>query len=460
MRLRTKLVALSVALIIVTIITFSTLILVFMRNSQMKDVVTKGIADYNQFSSAFAKKSTDDISNLPTVQRSFFINQFRAVSGFSEFTLRVGDEFLYNNAGFDPKTLFENGDRFTESEDDDVWYRTVRVFGTEYFIVQSADTNNTEGYSITLVRNISAVTDSVRRMAMLCGTLGACVILGAGTAMWAIVVHSLKPIKALKASASQLAQGQYDKRIAVSGEDELSELATDFNQMAEAVQSNILELNDKTERQQTFINDLSHELKTPITSIMLCAETLLRREVSSDVQSTCLNRIYEQAKWLERLSQKLMTLVLLQGKITRQPVSATELLDAVASTTVDALHEKNIELKVTCEIDVMDVDFDLMRSAIVNLVENARKASREGQIIEVNVTEHMIEVIDHGMGIPEEEMERITDPFYMVDRSRSRTAGGSGLGLAIVKAIIQAHGATLSIHSQLGEGTVMSINFE
>ncbi len=460
MRLRARLVALSVALIIVTIITFSTLILVFTRNSQMKDVVTKGIADYNQFSSAFTKKTLEEISNLPAVQRSFLINQFRAVSGFSEFTLSVGDEFLYNNAGFDPKTLFENEDRFTESADDDVWYRTVRVFGTEYFIVQAADLNNTQGYRVTLVRNITAVTDSVRRMAMLCGILGACVILGAGTAMWAIVVHSFKPIKALKASATQLAQGQYEKRIAVSGEDELSELATDFNKMADAVQANILALNDKTERQQTFINDLSHELKTPITSIMLCAETLLRREVSSEIQSTCLNRIYEQVRWLERLSQKLMALVLLQGEIVRQPVSAKELLDAVASTTTDALHEKNIELKVNCEIDVMEVDFDLMRSALVNLVENARKASREGQIIEVNVTDHMIEVIDHGMGIPEEEMVRITDPFYMVDRSRSKAAGGSGLGLAIVKAIVEAHGATLCIHSKLGEGTVMRIVFE
>lgn len=460
MKLRTKLVALSVALIIVTILTFSTLILVLMRNSQMKDVVAKGIADYNQFSSAYAKKTVDDISDLPTVKRSYLINQFRAVPGFSEFTLCVGDEFLYNNAGFDPKTLFESGDRFTESKDDDVTYRTVRVYGTEYFVVQAAGVSTTEGYRITLVRDISAVTDSVRQLAVLCAVLGAFVILGSGAAMWAIVVHSFQPIKALKANASQLAQGQYDKRITVSGEDELSELATDFNQMAEAVQSNILALNDKSERQQTFINDLSHELKTPITSIMLCSETLLRREVSSEVQATCLNRIYEQARWLERLSQKLMTLVLLQGEITRQPASAKELLDAVASTTIDALQEKNIELKMNCEIDVMEVDFDLMRSAIVNLVENARKASKEGQTIEVNAKDHRIEVIDHGAGIPEEEIARITDPFYMVDRSRSKTAGGSGLGLAIVKAIVQAHGATLSIHSRLGEGTVMRIVFE
>lgn len=277
--------------------------------------------------------------------------------------------------------------------------------------------------------------------------------------MWVIVAHSLKPIVALKENTSRLAQGKYENRITITGQDELSELAVDFNKMAEAIQSNICELNNKSERQQTFINDLSHELKTPVTSIMLCAETLLNREVSSEIQTYCLSRIYEQGKWLERLSQKLMTLVLLQGEIVRQPERAKELLNAVVSTTIDALQEKNIELKVSCKDEVLEIDFDLMRSAIVNLVENARKASREGQIIEVNVSGRVIEVIDHGIGIPAEEIVRITDPLYVVDRSRSKTAGGSGLGLTIVKAIIEAHGAALEIHSTVGEGTVISIIF-
>ncbi len=459
MRLKTKLVVLSVALIITTVATFSALILAFMRNSMMKDTAEKGLADYVHFTSAFTKKTNDDVADVPAIQRSFLINQFKTVPGFSEFTLTAGDEFLYNNAGFDPKTLFESGDRFKKAESGNILYRTVRVFGTEYFIAQYADISKTKGYNVSLVRDVSETADGVRRMAMLCGILGVCVILGSGTVMWVIVAHSLKPIVALKENTSRLAQGKYENRITITGQDELSELAADFNKMAEAIQSNICELNNKSERQQTFINDLSHELKTPVTSIMLCAETLLNREVSSEIQTYCLSRIYEQGKWLERLSQKLMTLVLLQGEIVRQPERAKELLDAVVSTTIDALQEKNIELKVSCEDEVLEIDFDLMRSAIVNLVENARKASREGQIIEVNVSGRVIEVIDHGIGIPAEEIERITDPLYVVDRSRSKTAGGSGLGLTIVKAIIKAHGATLEIHSTLGEGTVISIIF-
>lgn len=460
MRLRTKLVALSVALIVVTIVVFSSLILVFLQNNQMSDVVENGLADYNSFSNSFAYKTLNGVPEQATTQRSYLISQFRSIPGFSEFTLRVGEEFLFNNTGFDPESLFESGDHYKTSDDGQVRYRAVRVSGVEYLVVQSSAMIGTEECSIAFVRNISEMVNGIRQMAMQCGIAGVCVIVVAAAAMWLIVFRSMKPIKTLKSGAAQLAQGQYENRIVVAGKDELSELAADFNKMADAIESNIRELNDKSERQQVFINDLSHELKTPVTSIMLCAETLLRRKVAQENQTPCLQRIYEQGKWLERLSQKLMTLVLLQSKINKRSESVSDLLEAVKATTVDALMEKNIMLVIDCDSSEVEMDFDLMRSALVNLIENARKASDEGQPIEVHAYENIIEVTDHGRGIPPEEIERITDPFYMVDRSRSKAAGGSGLGLTIVKKIVEAHGAALSIKSAPGKGTVIRITFE
>ena len=106
------------------------------------------------------------------------------------------------------------------------------------------------------------------------------------------------------------------------------------------------------------------------------------------------------------------------------------------------------------------MDFVLLRSALVNLVMNAKAASTGGQTIELRAEGHRIEVADHGAGIAPEEIARITEPFYRVDRSRSKKYGGAGLGLALVKRIVEAHGATLTIESVVSEGTTVRIDFD
>lgn len=105
------------------------------------------------------------------------------------------------------------------------------------------------------------------------------------------------------------------------------------------------------------------------------------------------------------------------------------------------------------------MDFDLLRAALVNLVENAQRASRDGQTITLAAHDGVIEVIDRGRGIPAGELARVTEPFYTVDRSRSRRFGGSGLGLALVKRIAEAHGAELSLESAVGAGTTARLTF-
>jgi len=123
------------------------------------------------------------------------------------------------------------------------------------------------------------------------------------------------------------------------------------------------------------------------------------------------------------------------------------------------LKEKNMALITECDMDTLPMDLDLMRSALVNLVENAKRASEDGQTITLTAHDSIIEVTDHGKGIPKEEIARITEPFYMVDRSRSKLYGGSGLGMALVQRIIKAHDAELVIESEENIGTTMRIVF-
>lgn len=460
MKLRTKLTVFSILLIVAAIAICCALILTFAQQREMQDVVSLGVDDYGNLYDGFIWRTSENMPNQPEIKRSFLINQFRALSKSGEFSLRADGTYLINNTGYDIENLMLSGAAFQTSKDGNVQYKITRVNEADYFIAHATAELGTEAYDISFMRDITDVTDSLRALASKCVLSGLAVTLAAAAIMWLIVFQSFKPIQKLKAGAAELAQGHYENRIVLAGKDELSELAADFNSMAEAINANIGALHETTERQQAFINDLSHELKTPITSILLCAETLLGRKVPQEALNRSLERIYDQGKWMEMLSQKLMTLVLLQGEIALQPESVTELLEAVKASTADALHENNMALVTDCTMDTLPMDFDLLRAAIVNLVENARKASSDGQTIEIQAYDNAMTVIDHGKGIPQEEIARVAEPFYMVERSRNKKLGGTGLGLALVKQIAEAHEAVLSIDSVLGQGTTVRLAFQ
>ncbi|MDO4573360.1 MAG: HAMP domain-containing sensor histidine kinase, partial [Clostridia bacterium] len=359
----------------------------------------------------------------PILRRSSLIHAFRSIEGFQEFTLRQGGTYLCYNTGFDLERLLESGASEDSGSGYAIRYRMARVAGADYLIAHAGYQAGPERYELSFARDISAVTGSIRALAVRCLAAGLLVATGSAAAMWLLVYRSLRPIERLRAGAAELAHGQYETRIAIAGRDELAALAADFNAMADAIEANIGALHETSVRQQSFINDLSHELKTPVTSILLNAETLLKRNVPPETRNRSLARIYDQGRWLETLSQKLMTLVLLQGEIAMQEESVPALLDAVRTATMDALHEQGMALATECSMDTLPMDTDLMRAALTNLVANAAKASRAGQSIAIRAHGRTIGVIDHGSGIPQEEIARVTEPFYRVDRSRSKRNG-------------------------------------
>ena len=154
-----------------------------------------------------------------------------------------------------------------------------------------------------------------------------------------------------------------------------------------------------------------------------------------------------------------MTLVLLQQKLDLREERVSALIDAVRETSEDALREQGITLVTSCQADTLWMDFDLMRSALVNLVMNAKSASSFGQSVELRAYARVIEVIDHGKGIEAEDIQLVTEPFYRVDRARSKKHGGAGLGLTLVKHIAEAHRARLVIQSVVSQGTIVRLEF-
>ena len=312
MKLRTKLTVFSILLLTAAITLCCAIIVSFAYQGEVESITSLGLSDYEDLYREFIWRSVESIPDEPIVRRSYIINKFRSSADSSEFVLQKGGEFLVNNTGFDVKSIISIGNMAKVSENGSVQYKLTKINGTDYFIASSPTCIAQEDYYLSLMRNVTPQINNVRSLAAKCVLVGAAVTIIAAYAMYLIVYRSLLPIKRLQEGANQLSSGKYEERIPVHGHNELSELAADFNSMAEAIENSMQELNERAERQQAFINDLSHELKTPVTSILLSSETLLSRSMPPDAVQNALVRIYDQCKWLEQLSGKLMTLVLLQ----------------------------------------------------------------------------------------------------------------------------------------------------
>ena len=227
--------------------------------------------------------------------------------------------------------------------------------------------------------------------------------------------------------------------------------------MAASVEQKISELTETAERQRLFIGGVTHEFKTPLTALLLNADSLQNTYLDEEERIAALSQIEHQARWLEQLVQKLLRLITLEQKPELQAVQVPELLERVKESTAEALAARGVMLETECRADRLMLDADLMQSVLINLVDNAGKASGEGQTVVLSADTSGFTVQDQGCGIPQEEIGRITEPFYMADRSRSKKQGGSGLGLALVKQIVQAHGGRLVIESAPGEGTTVRV---
>ena len=279
--------------------------------------------------------------------------------------------------------------------------------------------------------------------------------------MFALAYWLTTPIRSLGRVANQLTQGDYSPRAAVMGRDEISELAESFNHMADAIGKNIQELEDAARRQEDFTASFVHELKTPLTSIIGYADMLRSRNLHEDMRFKAASYIFSEGKRLENLSLALMSLLVVgHSEIDARPVNMRMLCQEAGRISQPAMCAKGLELSVKAEEGVLRGEAALLQTLVQNLLDNARKASESGGQIFLEGRAlpegYQIIVADEGRGIPASELNKITEPFYMVDKSRSRAEGGAGLGLALCKHIVELHRGELQFKSQEGVGTVVT----
>ena len=375
----------------------------------------------------------------------------------SEAVLTLDGETLFSSLSIDPGDYLTPDDNSPKRYTGTVGGRQLLIVGSDARLPNAIARSHEGGCFIYIVQDITPIYDQIHSLIGRFVLLGA-VCIGLGLLLIALLVRrSLRPLQELQSAASHIAAGNYSERVKAVSTDEVGALAQDFNVMAESVEQRIDELTETAERQRLFIGGVTHEFKTPLTALLLNADSLQNTYLDEEERSTALARIEHQTRWLERLVQKLLKLITLNQTPELQPVSVPELLDRVRESTADTLAARGVSLETDCRVESLELDADLMQDVLVNLVDNAGKASREGQTVTLSADETGFAVRDQGCGIPQEEIDRITEPFYMVDRSRSKKLGGVGLGLALVKKIVKAHGGRLEIESTVGEGTTVRV---
>lgn len=287
------------------------------------------------------------------------------------------------------------------------------------------------------------------------------ILCGCVTTLFARVLT--KPLHKLEETTRMVADGNLDVAIEGNTNDEIGSLAKSFNIMVDSIKSKITELELSVRKRDDFVSNFTHELKTPMTSIMGYAKVLKSNKYKEEDKAKALDYIYSESKRLEVLSHKMLDLLeLSSGHIELKEIDTKTFFDSLKDLAI--LRLSNINLVIDIEDKKILGDEELLNACFINLLENAKKASDKNSEIKivgkVVKNKYQVSIMDKGEGIEEKELDRITESFYMIDRSRSKSKGGYGIGLAICEKIAELHHTNLRFKSKVGKGTTVSLELE
>lgn len=276
--------------------------------------------------------------------------------------------------------------------------------------------------------------------------------------LYGIIRRFLRPVSSISEAAARIASGDYQYRLAVRGHDELSKLAEDMNRMADQVRINMEDKEREAETKQEFIDALSHELRTPMTSIRGYAQLMKNAQVPEDKKLQYLDYIVQESGRVISITEILRQVILLrQEGIEKQVVPLKALKDELERIAGLQFRDKPVELIFLVRGKEIHGNETLLQLFFMNLIRNSYHACGPGGWIRAEFTEEGAVITDNGVGMTEECVEHIFEAFYREDRSRSRAMGGTGLGMYLCRQIADLHGWKIEIESAKGEGTEIRI---
>ena len=285
--------------------------------------------------------------------------------------------------------------------------------------------------------------------------LTSCIIFGLSLIILLVFATTVYiPLKKITAAANQYAEGNLKHKLKLRTHDEMGYLAATLNYMSD-------ELDKMEEYQRTFVANVSHDFRSPLTSIKGYLEAILDGTIPPEMQEKYLHLVISETERLNKLTQGLLTLNSLDAKgyLSRSNFDINRVIKDTAASFEGTCSSRSIILDLTFSEPVTMVYADLgkIQQVLYNLIDNAIKFSHNDSAIYIQTSvkyeKAFISVKDTGVGIPKDSLKKIWERFYKTDPSRGRDKRGTGLGLAIVKEIIQNHGETIDVISTVGVGT-------
>ncbi|MGZ4833819.1 MAG: ATP-binding protein [Terriglobales bacterium] len=300
---------------------------------------------------------------------------------------------------------------------------------------------------------------AVRRLARAQIEQWAAAILLSGLICYLLTLYLTRPILRLRQATHELSAGDLSARAPAELErrrDELGELVSDFNQMANRIEQLMIS-------QRQLISDISHELRSPLARLNVALG--LARQRAGEEASSALDRIEREAERLNEMIGKLLSLARMQGAAgppDKTHVRLDEIVKEVAEDAEFEAQERSCAVRMVGNIKcTAEGSPELLRSAVENVVRNAVRYTASGSEIEITLANHdstaEITVRDHGPGVPDSELQNLFRPFYRVGNARERDTGGAGLGLAIADRAVRLHGGTVAAANAPGGGLVVKI---
>ena len=383
------------------------------------------------------------------------------------FLLYKDNELIYGNLqnkeiNVDLNSILESmGD---EDEGISVYYKSDDN-GLRYIVSSSVISVDEDKYIICVCRNIDNVILLRKKLYGLFVPSFLVILVVTAIVSWIISSIIVMPLNKLKKATREIADGNLSYRSNIDTDDEIGELSANFDKMAEELDHNVTLLKEAAEEKDRFMGAFTHELKTPMTSIIGYSELLRTQNLSDEDRDDALNYIYSESKRLESMSLKLLQLFVSdKEKLELKKVCPKDMVEDIVTHLRPTLEEQNIKIICRTEDGLANLEPDLVRTLIINLIDNARKAmDKKGRIrVDQKFEEGNVVFIitDNGKGMPKEALAHITEAFYRIDKSRSRRQGGAGLGLSLVKKIVDMHDGSIHFTSEEGIGTVVTVRLK
>lgn len=330
------------------------------------------------------------------------------------------------------------------------YYATPVVIGNKYT------------YSVAFIYSLAEIDkmkNNTIQMFVITSVISAIIVLLVGTAISNMIIY---PIKALNNTTKQFSKGDLNSRAVITTHDEVGELSHTFNSMADNIHEMITKLNSEKEKQKSFFDNFTHEIRTPLTTILGYTD-LLWKTNDEEVKDRSLFHIDSEGKRMLKMVESLLELSKLKKfdmEINKQKTNIKQLIEEVC----DSMHYKakryNISFRLNLEPISYIIDPDMFKQLVINIIDNSIKYSKS-QYIDITLTEKaklLLVIEDYGLGISPKSLENVFEPYYKVDKSRNSKVEGWGLGLSIVKEIVSKHDGTINIISTPDKGTRIEIS--